>query len=115
MIVEDNDRMRNFTIDYIRDLTSSITQYKNGEDAVSQYPVEKPDVVLMDIELAGTDGLSAAKQIKSEFPEARIIFLTNYDYMMYKKKAEEIGGIYIMKENLFELRQRLISLKPKKQ
>lgn len=109
MLIEDSDRMRKFIIDFVKDYASSIIEYKSGEDAVRMYPAERPDVVLMDVELEGMDGLSAAELIKSDCPDAEIIFITNYDDKQYKERAAQLGSSYILKENLYELRKILSS------
>jgi two-component system response regulator YesN len=75
------------------------------------YSSEKPDAVLMDIELEGTDGLTAAAKIKELAPNSKIIFLSDYNDKQYRAKAAEIGCIaYILKENLFELNKHLKEL-----
>ena len=38
----------------------------------------KPDVIVADISMPGTDGLTAMKQILKHLPHVRVILLTNY-------------------------------------
>jgi DNA-binding NarL/FixJ family response regulator len=38
-----------------------------------------PDVVLMDIQMPGTSGIDAVKELRSQFPEAKILMLTTFD------------------------------------
>ncbi|MEU7894763.1 response regulator transcription factor [Nonomuraea sp. NPDC049152] len=50
-----------------------------GEEAVRQALRLKPDVVLMDIRMPGSDGIAATRRILAELPGCRIIILTTFD------------------------------------
>jgi DNA-binding NarL/FixJ family response regulator len=54
--------------------------YKNGEDFIMaiKHEKRKPDVVLMDIELPGQDGIETTKELKKLIPETKVIILTQY-------------------------------------
>lgn len=52
-----------------------------------------PDVVLMDICTAGgASGLSATRQIKSEFPDIKVVVMTGFDEITYMPRAKECGA-----------------------
>jgi DNA-binding NarL/FixJ family response regulator len=51
----------------------------NGEEAVELFRRHRPHLILMDLRMPGTDGVTAAREIRREFPAARILFLTSYD------------------------------------
>lgn len=51
----------------------------SAEDALALARAERPDVVLLDLELPGMDGLAAIPALTAAHPDARILILTAYD------------------------------------
>ena len=48
---------------------------QNGQEAVDQYPILKPDLITMDILMPEMDRLEAARKILTENPEAKILMI----------------------------------------
>lgn len=73
----------------------------NGDQAVVQYLSVRPDVTLMDLQLPGTNGLEAIRQIRRADPEARIVVLTMYQGDEDVYRALEAGAAtYLLKDAL---------------
>ena len=53
--------------------------YPDGETALADIPRQKPDVVLMDINLPGMSGIECVRNLKAALPSVQIIMLTVYD------------------------------------
>jgi DNA-binding NarL/FixJ family response regulator len=50
-----------------------------GQQAIEQFRLHRPDIVLMDLRLPGLDGVDATSAILKEFPEAAVIMLSTHD------------------------------------
>ena len=73
----------------------------DGEAAVALFERERPDVLLMDIQMPGTDGLAAAERILAAHPEARIVFLTTFSDDEYIVRALRLGARgYLIKQEV---------------
>lgn len=71
----------------------------NGQAVLDQYPVVKPDIVLMDINMPQLNGLEALEKIKAMDPAARVIMLTIHQDREYLFKALESGAMgYVLKD-----------------
>jgi DNA-binding NarL/FixJ family response regulator len=72
----------------------------NGKEGIELYHKLKPDVLLMDIRMEIMSGLDAGEKLLSEFPEARILYLTTFLDDDYIIKALHIGAKgYMLKQN----------------
>lgn len=108
LIVEDNPAMRRLMRRLVADLADEIGECSDGVEAVALYAELQPDWVLMDIEMPRLNGLAATRRIKADFPEARIVIVTNYDDATLRRAAEQAGACgYALKENLIDLRRLL--------
>jgi DNA-binding NarL/FixJ family response regulator len=79
--------------------TLLVGEASNGEEAIESFRRLRPDVTLMDLRMPRLDGISAIRQIRQEFPEARIIALTSYDgdQDIYQALEAGVRG-YLLKE-----------------
>jgi len=92
----------------LRGLDATFFERDDGIQALAAYQEHSPDWVLMDLEMKEMDGLTATAQIKSAYPDARIVIVTNYDDVVLREAAAKAGACgYVLKENLLELRALL--------
>jgi DNA-binding NarL/FixJ family response regulator len=78
-----------------------VAEAGDGEEAVEQYRVHRPDVTLMDLSMPRMGGAQAIEEITAEFPDARIIALTTYQGDADIHRALEAGAKgYLIKDVL---------------
>ena len=107
MLVEDNGKTREFIKQMLHKNVGDIEEIiecDDGKEAMQLYEMNKPDWVLMDINIKTIDGLTATKDILSKHADAKIIMVTMYDEGEYRRLAEEMGACdYVLKDDLAKI------------
>src|SRR6267154_80706 len=80
-IVEDNDKLRGTLAKVIGRAEGFrfVSDYPSAEDALADLPKVKPDVVLMDINLPGINGVECVRKLKVLLPKTQVMMLTVYE------------------------------------
>jgi DNA-binding NarL/FixJ family response regulator len=75
-----------------------VAEASNGQQAIEQFRLQRPDVTLMDLQMPGLNGIEAIIGIRSEFSNARIIVLTTYLGDVQVLRALKAGArAYVLK------------------
>jgi RNA polymerase sigma factor (sigma-70 family) len=80
-IVEDSEKLR-ATLARVLNRAEGfrcVSQYGSAEDALKELPQVKPNVVLMDINLPGMNGVECVRQLKPILPQTQVMMLTVYE------------------------------------
>lgn len=103
VIVDDQSPFR----DVARTLVSLLKGWRvvgeaeSGEQAVDVVLAQKPDVVLMDINLPGINGIEATRRIMTQLPGVRVVLLSTYQADDLPADAQSCGAAaYVRKEDL---------------
>lgn len=73
--------------------------YKNGDQLLEALPKEQPDILLLDIQMPGKNGIELAGIVSKKFPAIKIIALTNVDVLVQVKKMLKQGCMgYLLKD-----------------
>lgn len=108
LIVDDNREMRLLIRSVLRTITGDVVDCDDGSKALAAYIALRPDWVLMDVEMAGLDGLKATSAITARFPEARIVIVTQYTDAVTREAAQAAGAAaFVSKDDLTALRTLL--------
>lgn len=80
-IVEDNEVVREGFKLLINSMSDHqvVSTYETCEDALPQLKYDKPDIVLMDLELPGMNGVEGIRHIKKLFPDMNILVITVHE------------------------------------
>ena len=107
LIADDEQSVRQLLKRLLRD-NYVILEAEDGAEAVNLASAEQPDLILMDIMMPKTDGITACYELKSNEATKSIpvIMLTGLDYDLNRKLGQEIGAeAYITKP--FKLKEIL--------
>lgn len=76
-----------------------VSEAKNAREAIEQAEMYQPDIILMDIRLQGTSGITACEEIKDKHPDIQVIMLTSYaeDEMLFSAIKAGASG-YVLKQ-----------------
>ena len=76
-----------------------VAEVARGDEVVAAALAAKPDVALLDIEMPGCDGLTAAAQVHAQLPACRILILTTFGRPGYLRRAMESGVVgFLLKD-----------------
>ncbi|MFA7445190.1 MAG: response regulator transcription factor [Flavobacteriaceae bacterium] len=81
-----------------QDWIEVVGQANDGYELVKEVFIHKPDIVLTDIRMPKTDGISATKQIKAMYPDCKVIGFSMFDQeeVIFQMKEAGASG-YLMK------------------
>jgi DNA-binding NarL/FixJ family response regulator len=99
-IVEDSDTLRRYLSERIAEIPGyqCVCVCASAEEALAVIPDQRPDVVLMDIQLPGQSGIACTVRLRQKMPKVQVIVLTVYkdiDLIFQALKAGACG--YLLK------------------
>lgn len=97
-IVEDNDDLRDSLTEVLRSLGHLVTAFTCAEDTADLTVTEAIDLMLLDLNLPGEDGLSLAARLKRVQPGLRVIMMSTRTAVDERVRGYEIGAdLYLPK------------------
>lgn len=78
-----------------------VAEAETGEDAVRMATEASPDLVLMDVNLPGIDGLEATRQILASGCRTRVLVLSTYSASEYAAAATAAGAVGFVSKDDF--------------
>ena len=104
LIVDDHAAFRQTLRAFLPDAT--VVECADGREVLALYAAERPDWVLMDIQMPSLDGLTATRRLKERFPAARVIIVTNHAGEEFRAAARKAGADgFVHKEHLEDFLQ----------
>lgn len=98
LIVDDNINFIERMVSMLDELESiqNINVANNYEEAQRSIASEKPDLVLLDINLPGKNGIELLRKIKQGEWKCQVIMITNHADSYYKELCTELGATYFL-------------------
>jgi two-component system, NarL family, response regulator DesR len=76
-----------------------VAEVARGDEVVPAALVARPDIALLDIEMPGCDGLTAASELHTQLPSCRVLILTTFGRPGYLRRAMESGVVgFLLKD-----------------
>jgi len=79
-ICEDNHKermlLKSVLIEHYNDC--SIEEFDNGDKLIEALKKSMPEIILLDVEMPGINGIETAKKIRAQFPDIHIVFITGH-------------------------------------
>lgn len=69
-----------------------VAEAGSGEEVVDRALDARPDVVLMDVEMPGVDGIEATSRLKQRLPEIRVLIVTTFGRPGYLRRGMQAGA-----------------------
>jgi two-component system, cell cycle response regulator DivK len=93
LIVEDHFDLRDMLKQLLEANGYRTFEAGDGDEAVRLAVSERPDLILMDLGLPGTDGLSAVAEIRAQIPHTQmpILIISAYDRLEFRTEAVSAG------------------------
>lgn len=100
LLVDDEPHIRKYVGLIIRQLGQpTIIEATNGEEALAAYARDKPDLVLLDINMPKMDGIETLRRLMASDPDAVVVMLTSLANRQSVEEALEAGARnYIRKD-----------------
>jgi DNA-binding NarL/FixJ family response regulator len=101
MLVEDNSSFRQLVKNTLKDQFPSmdIIEAGDGIEAFQKIDSHHPNLIFMDIQLPGENGLELTRKIKADHPEAIVIILTSHDLPEYREVATQNKANYFFSKD----------------
>ena len=101
LVCDDSILARKKLKDYIISLgCTEVFEAADGEEAIAQYEVNKPDIIFMDIVMPKKDGIEALKGILEINPSAKVIMASSVGTQSYLKDAIKAGATDFLQKPL---------------
>ena len=101
LIVDDHAVVRSGLSKFLlvsRDL-ALVGEAADGAEAVQLVALHQPDVVLMDLMMPGTDGVTATRAIRSKYPHTQVVALTSFSEEAQVQGALQAGALGYLQKN----------------
>lgn len=91
-VVDDDPLARVIVVDQLSHPGFEITEFDNGDACVSAAQNHQPDIVLLDVEMPGMDGIEVCRRLRADGNRGQVLFISAHDDIDTRLAAYEAGG-----------------------
>jgi DNA-binding NarL/FixJ family response regulator len=104
LVVEDNALFRQAVKGILHDQFPFIEIYEafNGEEALQQVEILRPQLMFVDLRLPGENGVEVTRKIKDRYPNIIVAMLTGYDLPEYKEASWQHCDYFVSKQSMLK-------------
>ena len=100
LIVDDEAHIRKYISLIVKRLGNpEILEAQNGEEAVLLYESRHPDIVLLDVNMPGVDGIQALERLRAADPKAVVVMLTSLAARNVVERCVELGAVNFLRKD----------------
>ncbi len=93
LVVDDSKFMRNALKRILEEEGWEVIEAENGEEALSLYEVERPDIVTLDIVMPGMNGIDMLKKLMKSYPFAKVLVVSALSHPKMIQEAIDNGAL----------------------
>jgi DNA-binding NarL/FixJ family response regulator len=100
-IVDDHPVIRRGLSQIIEDLDDMQTagEARDADEALNKIARDQPDLVLIDVSLGDRGGIELIKELKSRYPELKMLVLSMHDESLFAERAVRAGALGYVNKN----------------
>src|SRR5713101_326667 len=103
LVTDDEIEMRKLLSEHCRDKGYEVLEAADGEEALARVPEYRPDIVLLDLMMAGIGGMETLRRIRTISPDSRVIMVTAVEQLESVQEALFLGAAdYVTKPFSFQ-------------
>lgn len=107
LIVDDEDNIRLFYSEELKDEGYDVSAAKDGHMLMERIRDERPDLVILDIKMAGYSGLELLSDIRREFGELPVILCSAYSAFRDDSLSQQANAYVVKSSDLTELKREI--------
>ncbi|HHW07122.1 MAG TPA: response regulator [Clostridia bacterium] len=109
LVVDDQASVRHLIAEFLRTDTRRVIAAESGHRALSLVETEEIDVVLLDVQMPGMDGLATLKALRARGFTGRVVLLTAHHEKEFLDHCAELGVHHTLVKpfDIFELKEVL--------
>lgn len=111
LIVDDEPNIRDVFREFLEEEGYQVLIARNGQEALSTMELNRPDLVFLDIQMPGMNGVEVLRSIKETYPETKVVMISGYATVETARKTLKMGAFdYVVKPVDLRHLEEIVSL-----